>query len=473
MTSLTSAELRQAVRGGWVSPHSELGIRGVSIDSRTAGAGEVFFAIRGERFDGHQFVPAAAEAGCLAAVIEADCVEETLARLPEPGRALPAGILAVDDTTLALGRLAGWRRQRLGGEVVGVTGSNGKTTVKRMIDHVLGKSRRGTCSPKSFNNAIGVPLTILSAELGDDYVVCEIGTNAPGEVESLTRIARPKVGVITSIGPSHLAGLGGIEGVAREKASILEHVQPAGLGVVPAGCDLLEAVLRNYRRVRLVRFGEDSAADLRLTDYAARAGGSEFHVNGHTRVRLPLPGRHNAANALAALAVAQRLGVPLERAADALADFPGVKMRLERIERGGATILNDAYNANPASLAAAVEVLVETPADRRILVAGDMLELGDEATDLHRTAGRGAAERGVDVVVGVGKLGRSIARGASEAGADAREAEDAAAAGTLLAGLLSPGDVVLIKGSRGARMERVVEALDARDAPAEAEGPPA
>jgi len=450
MKALTVEEVRNAVLGRWLARGEPVVVGAVTTDTRTARVGDLFFALRGERMDGHAFLRQAAEAGCAAALVAMDA--EVSAEIPGAFR---GGVIGVPDTTAALGDLAAWHRGQVGTTVVGVTGSNGKTTVKRMIHHILSRRLAGTCSPKSFNNNIGVPLTLLAVRPGDDYVVCELGTNAPGEIAALTAMARPDVAVITSVGPAHLERLGSLERIAAEKASILGRVPPGGLGVIWADSDILARTVRSYE-CRRVRFGESEEAELRLTGCTPLGRRQQFEVNGRLTVDLPLPGRHNALNALAALAVAQRFGFEQDDAAAALASFAGEAMRLEWIELPDGTIINDAYNANPASLAAAADVLTGAAGTRKVLLVGDMLELGDQAEALHRQAGADVAGTGVDLLVSVGPLGRYIAQGAAENGtasASFRSAEDAADA---LADLICPGDTVLIKGSRGMAMEALV-----------------
>ena len=425
-------------------------VSGAATDTRTARAGELFVAIRGQRFDGHDFLTQAAGAGCPA------CLIEHFYR-PDTGMlgSFPAGIIGVRDTVGALGALAAYHRSVTPAAVVAVTGSNGKTTVKRMIHHILSRRLKGLCSPQSYNNEIGVPLSLLAVGASDDYVVCEIGTSGPGQIERLGKLARPSTAVITSVGPAHLAGLRSVEHVAVEKASLLGCLPADGLGVVWADSDDLVTAARIYHR-RVVSFGESDAAEFRLTGYAPLGRGQRFEVNGYLQVELPLPGRHNAMNAMGAMMAAQRFGISPQEAGSALADFAGMEMRLEWIDAGGVTILSDCYNANPASLAAATEVLASSAGARKVLVAGDMRELGERSEDLHLQAGRDAARR-VDLLIGVGALGRLIAAGAAEAGAATEVLDSTDAAAAAVPGLLAAGDVVLIKGSRAAEMERLIE----------------
>jgi UDP-N-acetylmuramoyl-tripeptide--D-alanyl-D-alanine ligase len=436
-------------------------VEGVSIDSRSAGKGDLFVAIKGEKFDGHQFVAHAAGNGCYAAIVSADRQIDSQA-----AQQLAGGVIGVADTTAALAELASFYRGRIAATVIAVTGSNGKTTCKRMIHHILSRRLTGSCSPKSFNNNIGVPLTLLGSRVGDDYVVCEVGSNAPGEIAALAAIARPDVAVITSVGATHLEKLIDVPRVAVEKASLLGAMDDKGVAIVWADSEHLDKALRQYKQ-RMIRFGAGAGADLRLTDYkqedhgreAHATAGQRFEINGRLWVELPMPGRHNAMNALAAIAVVQRMGFTQEQAAEALADFGGTEMRLQWSRCGGIVIINDAYNANPASALAAAAVLADAAGTRRVMVVGDMRELGENARELHLQTGREISSGKVDMLIGVGELGRCIAEGFADSGKASGQFESVADATAELPKLLRHGDVVLIKGSRAMAMERLIEPL--------------
>jgi len=453
MKPLSADEIRQAVHGQWLSRGSEVTVQGVSIDSRTAGVGQLFVAIRGPRHDGHDYMPQAAEAGCVAALVDRHAkVTGDLAGL------FVGGLIRVDDTVKGLGELAGVHRRQLPATVVAVTGSNGKTTVKRMIHHILSRRLKGQASDKSFNNAIGLPLSLLSVVPTDDYVICEIGTNAPGEVLALARMARPDIAVITSVSEAHLEGLGDVQQVAVEKASLLSALESNGIAVVCGDSNALNRALLAYDS-RIIQFGECDDCQLRLTGYRAMPIGQQFQLNDRLWVDLPVPGEHNARNALAAIAVAQRLGFSQDEAAAALSDFQGVAMRLQVVDAGPVRMINDAYNANPASVMAAWNVVQDIPAVRRVLVLGDMLELGHQAEQLHRRVGEDIAKGPVDLLIGVGSLARFIALGAAAEGIATATFETTEAAAAGAPALLTDGDVVLIKGSRSMGMERVVQAI--------------
>ncbi|MBN1942277.1 MAG: UDP-N-acetylmuramoyl-tripeptide--D-alanyl-D-alanine ligase [Phycisphaerae bacterium] len=454
MRALTGNELRQAIRGRWLSRSEPIPIRGVSIDSRTARRDDVFVAVRGETFDGHDYLPAAAAAGCVAAVVD-------LQHPPSPAvmQHFPAGVVGAPDTRQALLDLGGYYRSVIPATVVGVTGSNGKTTVKRMIHHILQTRLTGTCSPKSFNNEIGVPLTLLSAGAGDDYVICEVGASAPGEISRLARAVKPNIPVITGIAPCHLEKMGCIEQIAVEKSALLGWMGPRDVAVVSADSPPLEHALRSYER-RLIRFGVSPDAHLRLTGYEWDGKKQRFQINDRDWGEMPIPGRHNAINALAAVAVAARFGFCQEDALAALADFPGVEMRLQCVEAGALRVMNDAYNANPASMLAAAEVLASTPGKRRVMILGDMLELGEQSDHQHAEVGRKMAGMDIGCIIAVGERARRLAEAAEQAGAITRAFATRDEILPTLADLLAPGDVVLLKGSRATKMESLLPEIE-------------
>jgi len=450
----------EVIGGRWTAPAGDLPATGVGIDSRRAEPGDLFVALRGERFDGHDYLEQAAARGAVAGVCS-----RTVPDLPLP-------CIEVEDTVAALAALAAHNRDHATATVIAVTGSNGKTTTKGMIGHVLATTLRGQAADKSFNNHIGLPLTLLAAGGDDQYVVAEIGSSAPGEVERLAAIARPDIAVITSVGPAHLEGLGGLGGVVREKTSLLSHVPDGGLAVVNADQPDLRAATRAVlggggRRVELVTFGASPEADLRIVDVRGDLSGICFRLDAGPEIRLPLCGTHNAANAAAAFLVCRRMGLDADRIAAALATFQPAEMRLNVIRRGEVTIINDSYNANPASMAAAIEALVGLTGPairRRVLVAGDMLELGDQAPLWHERIGRQSGAAGVEVLIAAGDHARRTVAGARAASADIETVvcPDADGAAQEAVGRLRDGDVVLVKGSRGMGMERVVEAITAR-----------
>lgn len=452
MRTLTGQEVRQAVRGRWLSMNNPVPITGVSIDSRKVKPGDLFVAIKGDRFDGHDFLSTAADNGGACAIIQA-------------GRSYPqellntfkAGVIAVADTREAMLDLGGFYRSVLPAVVIGVTGSNGKTTVKRMIEHILRKKFNGTCSPKSFNNEIGVPLTILGAGAGDDFLICEMGTSAPGEIARLTKAVKPNIAVITSIYPAHLQRLESLDRIAMEKAALLGYLKPQDIAVITADSPELDHAVKPYN-CRFIRIGTSESAQLRLTDYQSNSHSQKFQINQRDWVELPLPGKHNALNAMAAIAVSARFGFTQQEAADALADFTGVEMRLQDEKIGPLRVINDAYNANPGSMIAAATVLSECDG-RKVFIAGDMKELGPKSEDLHMQVGREIAMRRIDLVIGVGELGTVLAKGASKMGAESQSFRNIEAAAEKIPALLCDGDAILIKGSRAMGMERLIDSI--------------
>lgn len=479
MSFWTPDTIRAACAGTWIArpPAHRRGsevVRGLSTDSRTIAPGQAFLALRGGRFDGHAYLRDAVRSGASMLIVDTPGAVPHGGFLGPDGGPAPVAVLRVADTGKALLKLAAaYRRTLETTKVIAVAGSAGKTTTTRLIDALLSSRLRGSASPRSYNNAVGVPLTILGAQSSDQYLICEVGTNAPGEIAVLGQIVEPDLAVITSIGREHLEGLGSIEGVVKEEAAILSYLRPGGAAVATADAPGLEEYLKCVPNV--VTFGRSERADLRLTSVEhvgeGEGGGVRFTVNDRATYRVPLLGEHNALNALAAIAVAKRLGIPDEVIADALAAARGPEMRLERLSIAGIEVINDAYNANPESTLAALRTLAQVgrSARRRVAVLGDMLELGQAAPDAHREIGQAVLELGtIDLVVIVGHLGLYTAERLCrepDGWSDERyvlvsDLDRGQAAG--IAALLRPGDMVLLKGSRRMRLERVVEALKER-----------
>jgi UDP-N-acetylmuramoyl-tripeptide--D-alanyl-D-alanine ligase len=460
MSFWESENIRAVVGGTWLAKPQQP-CRGVSTDSRTIEPGEAFIALAGDHFDGHHKLADAAKAGSPLAIIDS----------PARAGALPAGmgILQVRDSTRrALARLAAAYRKALdGAKVIAVAGSNGKTTTVRLIDAVLGTTMKGSASVKSFNNDIGVPLTILRASPGDGYLICEVGTNAPTEIARLSEIVSPDIAVIVSIGREHLEKLGSLAGVAREEASVLEFVRPGGAGIYNADAPELAAAIaaipEGHRPRAMIGFGAGPTADIRVAETSQDWDGLSFTLNDRASFRLGLLGAHNASNAAAAIAVGRRLNIPDDRIAAGLASATGPDMRLERLTIGGIRILNDAYNANPDSMRAGLETLRHVrSAGRKVVVLGDMLELGDHTESEHRAIGellRARPDLGWIVLIGPSM------RWAAEVLPTDRvvwlpELDDDHAAEA--AAGFQDGDLVLVKGSRRMKLERLVEAIRAR-----------
>ncbi|MGH9679352.1 MAG: UDP-N-acetylmuramoyl-tripeptide--D-alanyl-D-alanine ligase [Candidatus Acidiferrales bacterium] len=451
-------------------------VAGVSIDSRAVARGELFVAIHGPRHDGHNFVVAALEAGALACVVAGD----KLSNYPE---AIRGKLLAVDDTFAALQGLAQAVRMRWGKRLAAVTGSAGKTTTKEILAALLASRFRILKSEGNLNNEFGLPLQLLRLDDVDEAAVVELGMSHAGELKRLAEIALPNVGVVTCVAPVHLEFFASVEEIALAKRELIEGLAgPDSVAVL----NVDDPRVARFGRVapgRVLTYGVAADADFRAENIDDRGmDGTEFDFLGsepRARLRLPLAGRHNVSNALAALAAASVWGVG---AADAREVFPrlqatGMRGRVVRYD-AGFTVINDCYNSNPVALAAMVDMLGHTPAEgRRILTAGAMLELGPTSAELHREAGRAAAAtRKIEWIIGVQGDAESLVRGAVEAGHPADRARffaSSAEAAGFVGDLLERGDLLLVKGSRGVKMERIVEALDARFARAQAEPAPA
>jgi UDP-N-acetylmuramoyl-tripeptide--D-alanyl-D-alanine ligase len=468
MIESTIAEIAEIVGGTVVPPTGSdavaagaTRVRGVGIDTRADLAYRLFIAIRGERHDGHDHLEAAMDAGAAAAMVARD-------RLRDLGNeAVSSGgipLLAVDDTVAAMSELARWHRAELHGTVIGVTGSAGKTTTRALLEAVLAPLGPGTASIKSFNNHIGVPLTLLEASIDDRWVVLEMGTSGPGEIPHLVSIARPEIAVITGTGRSHLEALGDEAGVAREKATILDG---ARLGIVNVDREAIgpEFERRRDEGMEIITYGVVGRAQCRLMGRTPRPEGGQRIELGDFVADLALEGPHNAVNAVAAIEVARRLGVPDEAISAALAVAVPPTMRFHRRRIGDVEVFDDVYNANPESMRASLAAFEElSGARRRLVVLGDMLELGPDAPTLHREIGGcAAAVRPAHLVV-AGRFADAMAEGAREVDGmlDIHVATDAAAAAAEVSRIVASGDMVLVKGSRGVGLERVIAVLAAR-----------
>jgi len=427
---------------------------GVSTDSRTAGRGAVFFALKGARCDGHDFVDDVLARGAAAAVVSREV------SVPPEHR---DRLIFVDDTLRALGDSAREHRRTWGGTVVGITGSNGKTTTREMVHHVLQGSVPCKRSPKSFNTEVGVPLTIFQAEPDDRALIVEMGTNAPGEIASLAAIAEPDMGIITNIGESHLEGLGSVEGVARAKAELFQALPPYGAAFLIADSPWTE-FLRPFAPCEVITYGIGEGSDFRGASVECADEGHMFIAPGGVRVTLNVPGLHNVRNALAALAVAKELGVPVEVAAARLASFRLPDLRFHRETINGVLVVSDCYNANPDSMRAALDTFGRLRVSgRRAAVLGDMLELGRESVRLHRSLGQSIARSNLDALWTVGEFADCTADSAVEHGFRGT-VRFAAALDEVMdetRDYLKPGDAVLVKGSRGMKLERFAERLRA------------
>jgi len=425
--------------------------QGYSIDSRTVRPGELFFAVQGERLDGHDFVQQALEKSASAAVVRKD----QLARYPVKTR-----LLAVDDTLTALQTLATAVRRLWGKPLIGVTGSTGKTTTKEAIAHVLSTRFRVLKSEGNFNNHFGLPLTLLKLEPEHELAVIEMGMSHAGEIAALAKIAQPEIGVVTNVAPVHLEFFESIAGIARAKYELIESLPAGGTAVLNADDEYVSQFGRDFRG-KVVRYGLQLSADVRAENVQPRgAEGSAFDVvvgNCREKAVLPLVGTHNVYNALAAVAVGLERGLSLAQAAGALASLTPADKRGQVVKLGNITIINDCYNCNPKALEAMVDTLAAMPAKRRIVVAGAMLELGRSGDDLHRKAGEHIARRKIDLLLGVRGQAQYMVEAARDAGMRAEFVNTPEEAGEWLVREARDGDVVLLKASRGVQLERALE----------------
>lgn len=436
MSGWSAARVAEAA-GATLARDGEGSFTRVVIDSRDVGPGDLFVALVGERVDGGEYAAAALEAGAWGVLVAPDRVDG----LPPSG-----AIIAAADPLRALGLLGRARRRELGAAVIAVTGSVGKTSTKELIAAMVGGSRRVFASRANFNTDIGMPLEILAAPPDTEVLVLEAAMRGFGQIADLAAICEPDVGVITNIGPVHLEQVGSLDGVARAKAELLVGMRDGGVAVVPAGEERLEPWLRPALDV--VTFGPGGDVDFPALD----------------GLSLPFTSQHQRLNALAALAAARAVGVSPSGAVDV--SFGSLRGELITLPRG-ATVINDCYNASPLSMRAALDDLAtQAPSGRRIAVLGDMLELGADEAALHREVGALASGAGVDVLVAVGPRAEGML--ASFDG-ESHAVADAAAAAELSDSLVRPGDLVLVKGSRGVGLEVVAEALAAESSSA-AEG---
>jgi UDP-N-acetylmuramoyl-tripeptide--D-alanyl-D-alanine ligase len=451
---------------GWIKGRLERGApgsvaAGVAIDSRTIRPGEIFLALAGERYDGHDYAAAALDSGA-SGVILSQKVGEIDRRREE------FALIRVRDSREALAGLARGYRRLFDLAAIAVTGSNGKTTTKNLIGLFLGRERATLTAPASYNNLIGISLTILRLSAEHRVAVFELGTNRPGEIRQLARLCRPSVAVITNIGPAHIGRFGSLERIAAEKAEVIRELEGEKTVFLNTD-DPRAAALAARHSGETFGFGFSPPARIRALDVQPVPGGVSFRAtlpSGELSIEAPLPGRHNILNLLAALAVGDHFGIDpgaMRQAALRAVLPPG---RMEIIPLGGAEIINDAYNANPASMAAALETWLGMECSgRRILVSGDMNELGDFSQTAHREWGERLARLGIDCLIFLGPLSRMAAAAVRTAGGRSRleTVDSCRAAAAILQEVVRPGDSVLLKGSRKMGMEEIVEILRSQE----------
>jgi UDP-N-acetylmuramoyl-tripeptide--D-alanyl-D-alanine ligase len=434
---------------------------GYGIDSRTIGAGELFFAVKGERLDGHDYVATALANGAVAAVVSN--------RWVVPGEVDDSKLLRVADgedcVLAALQKLAHAVRREWGGRVIGVTGSAGKTTTKEAVAQVLSARFKVLKSLGNLNNGFGLPLQLLKLEREHEVAVIEMGMNHAGEIAALAKIAEPDWAVVSNVAPVHMEFFpDGLAGIARAKYELVEALPGDGVAVL----NFDDAYVKEFGREmgdRAVFYGLGEGAEVRAV-HVSEVGveGVVFTVEAkgeRASVQLKMLGRHNVANALAAIAVGLQSGMSLEECAVAIGELRAGDKRGEVLEWRGALLINDCYNSNPKALDAMVDALIAMPAERHVVIAGEMLELGTEAAALHAACGRRMAERGATVVVGVRGMAEALVQGAQEGGVEAVFVGDAEAAGEWMQQNVREGDAVLLKASRGVRLERALAGLTA------------
>ncbi|HET7459300.1 MAG TPA: UDP-N-acetylmuramoyl-tripeptide--D-alanyl-D-alanine ligase [Gemmatimonadaceae bacterium] len=433
-----------AERGAAPLPRGALPLTRVSTDTRAVGSGDLFVALAGEKFDAHDFLADAVAKGAAAVVVSK----------PTKASALGVPAFVVGDTLVALGALARYRRRAWGKCVIAVAGSNGKTSTKELLRAALGAKLAVHASSGNFNNRVGVPLTLLALPDDADVAVVEMGTNTPGEIAMLRAIGEPNIAVVTSIGEEHLEGLGDLAGVLREESDIFDAV---ALAITPASQPEVAAAARG-RAGRVIQAGLD-AGDVRAARWGIEPDGLGWaEVDGVT-VRPPVRGAHNLRNAMLAIAAASECGVSVAEAARGIGAMPQPSMRMAWDAIGRATLINDAYNANPPSTRAALDLLAGAGAGRqRVAVLGSMRELGDKGAELHAEVARRALDSTIDVIAGVGDFAAPLRE---QAPGDPRvvTAADVEDLWPLLEPRLAPDALVLLKGSRGMRLERMVPLL--------------
>ncbi len=462
METLTLSRVAAFAGGRIDAGKAETKISRVSTDSRTLQSGDLFVPLRGANFDGHKFIAQAAERGASGAMVDEKWSGEA-----------PGGfaLIRVADTLAGYQALAANYRMTLPLKVVAITGSNGKTSTKDFVAAALAKKFRVTKTEGNFNNHVGLPQTMLAANRDDEIAVWEIGMNHPGEIAPLAKLAVPDVAIITNIGVAHIEFMGSREAIADEKGALAEAVGPGGVVILSAD-DSFSEMIAKKTRARVVLAGVENGS-VRATDISQHSTGSEFTIleGAHRcRAQLPVPGIHMVQNAMLAVAAGRAFGLSLEECAAGLASTPLTKARLQIREIGGIQFIDDSYNANPDSMKAALRTLLELDADgRRIAVLGEMGELGEESERGHREVGECAATVRVDELIAVGSAGaKTLARGAENAGLEKTTAVSSPGeAASILEKIAAPGDLILIKGSRSARMERVMEEFAARQRPEE------
>ncbi|UCF42927.1 MAG: UDP-N-acetylmuramoyl-tripeptide--D-alanyl-D-alanine ligase [Planctomycetota bacterium] len=452
MKSFSITELAKIIKA---RPTKDTGaFTGVSTDSRTTTPGHCFFAIPGDNFDGHDYLTDAFDNGAVCAVVSKDDTVEKL-----PGKTL----LKVDDTIKALGDLAADYRRQINPKVIAVTGSVGKTTTRQIAYHVLSQHFRVRQAPKNFNNYIGLPLTLLDADTNDQIVIAELGANHPGEIAYLTRIAQPDIAVITNVHPAHLEGFATLKTILQEKLSISQGLRHNGTLIINADCERLLEACRSTR-TEFTTFGKSNQCDVQARSITLSASTSHFTID-ETPVNLPLSGAGNVENALAAFSICRQFKITTNDFAETIKTLPSVPMRAEILQIGNLTVLNDCYNANPASVKNALDILVNLGSEKKqrlVFICGDMAELGKHSEKLHAQLADSITKAKVRLLLTVGDLAKVTAETAkthAQYDLHTKSFADTVSACNNLHKYVKDYDIVLVKGSRVAKLELAVEKL--------------
>ena len=459
MNNIKVSDILKATGGKLIQGNSELLINGISTDTRSIKQGEIFFALEGENYDGHKFVEQAIHNGAAGAVISSG----KKAAYSFHNGFKKCALLEVADTLTALGELAKFYRNSLPASFIAVTGSNGKTTTKDMAYHVLRNFKSVSRSRKSFNNLIGVPLTIFETETAHDFCIVEMGTNAPGEIKRLSEIIFPDFTILTNISHAHLEGLENIEGVASAKSEFIENMAEDGTLITNADDDWCDQIANRFNG-KVISFGFNQSADIKASNVKRDDSGFVFTVNDSLTVNLPVFGKHNIYNALAVIAMCDTVGVGIEVICDKFMDFKLPPMRMEKQICGGIVVVNDGYNSNPSSMSSALDEFSQLmTSGRKVLICGDMLELGNYAERLHKEVGAKVANANIDVLWTVGPLSRFVAEEAIANGMmreNILSCETSEEMCSFVVSQLRKDDTVLIKGSRRMKLECVLRQIE-------------
>jgi len=439
-------EILQSTNGELICGDRNKWITKISIDSRKLTPGDLFIAIKGDRFDGHNFIEEVIKKGAGAIIVSKDIKPD-----------LPATTLKVNDTLIALGKIAAYYRQKFKIPLVAITGSNGKTTTKEMLAHLLSKKFTTLKSQGSFNNAVGLPLTLLELNNTIQSAIVEVGMNQVGEIKYLAHLAKPNIAIITNIGHSHIGYLKTKENIAKEKSQLLSALPKNGIAILNQDDEYLTKIKFNGR---VITYSLGNQADFIAKDLQQNTNRIEFTINNTYKIRIPILGLHNVSNALAAVAAAYELGLNFDQIKEAFLDFKTPYGRMELNSFAGVKIINDAYNANPNSLKAALETLnqIQTKG-RKILVLGDMLELGEFSEFFHRVMAKEIIDKGINILVTIGEGARLTGDETAKQGIEVYNCNSNEEIISKLKTMVKEEDIVLIKGSRRMKLEEVVEGL--------------